>query len=182
MSDCPICLDSVSNDARLLCKHKMCLQCVLLLHNVVCPVCRAPLASPLLSDSDLQKMDDKYISDVNEINNNTSFVIDDNVIVIDDDVFVIDDDSQDFVYDVYEELRNIKTSTPDELFEQLDRVAGYMGYNGHELDIGRLIIKELIDRVCDNDFRVELLQSHIITIMKYGNIEDTIRLCQFVSI
>lgn len=178
---CPICLDTVTNDALLLCKHYMCLDCVRLLHNVVCPICRAPLVSPLLSDSEMQTMNDKYTDDINEINNNTSIIIDDNVIIDEDLIedFVYDESTE---YDEYEHWLHVNTSSLPELLEQLDQCSRLMIYNGLELDMGQTIIRELVDRVCDSDFRVDMLQPHIITILKFGRFVDTIRLCQFLSL
>jgi len=47
MSDCPICLNNKFYQITTNCNHKLCIECILLLHKPECPLCRKNLSPEL---------------------------------------------------------------------------------------------------------------------------------------
>ena len=62
---CPICLDNVdqNDDAELKCNHAHHIECVKLLRDNVCPVCRAPLISQKLNSNTIEEMEKRKYQD-----------------------------------------------------------------------------------------------------------------------
>ena len=64
MSDlCPICLLEVvsCDDAKLTCNHEIHFECVKILHDDHCPICRAKIQSPLLNDDIISEIRDRRL-------------------------------------------------------------------------------------------------------------------------
>jgi len=65
---CAICTDKIKpkENALLACGHDFHLECVKQLHNPICPMCRQPLKSKLLSRKDIEAMKDRGAEDADQ--------------------------------------------------------------------------------------------------------------------
>lgn len=66
--ECPICFDIIEDkdDAELKCKHKFHLDCIKQLHNTSCPMCRAPLESLKIKESDFETINQRKQRNIEE--------------------------------------------------------------------------------------------------------------------
>lgn len=83
LEECCICLDSLCEDVHILkCKHKMHLNCVRLLRNASCPICRTEIVpTGKLTRKNIDEMTQKYKNDnvvQNELPQPGWFFVDEN--------------------------------------------------------------------------------------------------------
>lgn len=57
---CPVCLDTKTNQGKLDCDHFVCLRCLLSLKKNECPLCRKPLSAPWLQGDLWDFMEEQF--------------------------------------------------------------------------------------------------------------------------
>lgn len=68
-NDCPICMDTISNEHITICNHKFCLNCIniWLVSHINCPICRK-----IIKENTIQPY--SSISQSNDVSSNNVFI------------------------------------------------------------------------------------------------------------